>query len=436
MEWLRSCYRSRRRLFVNALGVITKGAYYRCPQGTPHLPFPHHYGSLNWLRGTDFFVNDGLGEVAEPVGAWTNGVWPGPFPLAQIAGTKLCLQTGEQYPPVNVQNVFGLPRGCFQLQSAVIPADPLTIDIGQPNIQVEKAQLLSWLYDHPDSIAAFFAAWLGPLASVTTVPNDATVFPGSTIIVTPAWTQVVISGTSNPQQLALQVMQGANSYRNYGAYGTLELYNNAATVILGRMVAAGVTLDRPLILAGHSYGGAVAALVAARVRLGNPDASIQLLTFGSPSPGDTRLIAILDRQIQQIHLANDGDPVPGLPPAPSDLANLAALLPGALLTLWGRFSGLHGRQVQASDGTLSPWEGSPLTWAFLVDAVARILVGRPWGVIDAHQMEEYLRRARLRLAPEAKYPIDATAQAALKPSPILQVNPIIWTKGEGDGETP
>lgn len=421
MEWLRSCYRSSRRLFNDRPDVITTGAYYRSRPEAPFLPYPHYLGSLNWVRNTEFFVTGPLGELAEPVGEWTSGVWRGPLPLPKIIGTSECFTSGERYPLNIVPSVYGMPARCYRMRPANIPIAGDSFNIEAPNVQLLAAQILSWLYSDPDSIAAFFAAWLGPLASVTVVPNSNSLIPGSVIIQTANWTMVVVSGTSNPQQLALQMISGAVPWQNYGIYGTVPLWHTASQVMLNRMAAAGVNPDLPLIITGHSYGGAVATLVAARLIAADPTRNIQLLTFGSPSAGDGRVDALLGNLVRRIHLANAGDPVPGLPPTRLELGNLALLIPSPLLTAWNRFQQMRYRQVLNADGTISPWTDSPLDRAFLLAMVAAILAGRPMAPFNAHNIDVYLERLRLVQPVPPKFPINQEAAALLVPSNNLNI---------------
>lgn len=66
---------------------------------------------------------------------------------------------------------------------------------------------------------------------------------------------------------------------------------------------------RPIIMTGHSLGGALATLAAARVR------SSLLYSFGAPRIGNRAFAFALDREGERLHrYVNYRDPVPSLPP--------------------------------------------------------------------------------------------------------------------------
>lgn len=69
---------------------------------------------------------------------------------------------------------------------------------------------------------------------------------------------------------------------------------------------------RPVFLAGHSLGGAVAQLAAARLGEHGQGADCQLYTFGAPRAGDRAFVELLpDRHVRVVH---HRDPVPRVPP--------------------------------------------------------------------------------------------------------------------------
>jgi hypothetical protein len=70
--------------------------------------------------------------------------------------------------------------------------------------------------------------------------------------------------------------------------------------------------------------------------IGNTSREIQLLTYGSPHPGDQRL-RFLAEGVYQANLVNDGDPVPVIPPTGKLLAGLQALVPGGFLLGWNNW---------------------------------------------------------------------------------------------------
>jgi hypothetical protein len=71
----------------------------------------------------------------------------------------------------------------------------------------------------------------------------------------------------------------------------------------------------PLIVAGHSKGGALATLAALRLRVEGVATPAGVYTFGSPRVGDTPFSNAYDAAISQWRFENNNDLVPHLPPA-------------------------------------------------------------------------------------------------------------------------
>lgn len=113
VEWVRSCYRSTWRLFKNSLEE-TAGRYYFRPEGTPHLPVPHFFGSRNWTT-EEAFTDSTRGETDLTPRPWENGAVPAQVPLVQLVGSKLCFEQGEEFPHAQVQRTLpdGIDSRCY-----------------------------------------------------------------------------------------------------------------------------------------------------------------------------------------------------------------------------------------------------------------------------------------------------------------------------------
>lgn len=76
----------------------------------------------------------------------------------------------------------------------------------------------------------------------------------------------------------------------------------------------GALVDRlgyPVVVTGHSLGGALATLAAVDVTLNRPHVPVDLYTFGAPRIGNKAFAQWFDAQIQDsIRLVNNSDVVP------------------------------------------------------------------------------------------------------------------------------
>jgi hypothetical protein len=97
VEWLRSCYRSTWRLFRNAPDVLTPGRYYFSPEGTPHYPGLHHFGSRNWTSD-ERDPEPALGETSLSPRPYEKGnQTTGSIPVA-LVGDSVCVGLGDLLP--------------------------------------------------------------------------------------------------------------------------------------------------------------------------------------------------------------------------------------------------------------------------------------------------------------------------------------------------
>lgn len=62
MDYLRSCYYSRMRLFRDRPDITVAGRWHFCPPGAKVLPFPHVFASYQW-DPDEWSVDPQLGEV-------------------------------------------------------------------------------------------------------------------------------------------------------------------------------------------------------------------------------------------------------------------------------------------------------------------------------------------------------------------------------------
>jgi hypothetical protein len=338
-----------------------------------------------------------LGETGPT--PWFNGQITTDIPRPIILGDASDLTLGQIYPAPAVPRSFvgGWDSRCFAPLTdgqAVLPID--LVDIEPRANKVIYAQILDLLYDDPPAAVALAQAFFGADAIVTMQPNNAGAFPGSIIVTTPTFSAVIVSGTTTPQQLAMQALYAGAGPLNVGAYGTNPIWLAASISITDRMRVASVDATKPIILVGHSYGGAVASVTAARLLLADPGRDVRLLTFGSPRPGDARLQALLSRA-RQIHVANVGDPVPLLPPIAPDTWPLAPFVPGLMLNAWNQWRSPGGTEYLRADGSVYQSPQTTLLFDTLLAIALAAVAGTPFAFLSPHTIKAYL--ARLQLSP-------------------------------------
>lgn len=295
---MRTCFRNHFRLFKGDTDKLTYGRFVRVPTGTPFYPGWHHLLSRDWTSDERNPWPD-LGEANTPR-AYDSGEPLQPEPVANLIGDSSCLENGENPDDTADSLLNGYPLPCYMPRAwRFVP------DIGGRTFATEMARVVSDLYDNNGNA--------GPRLNDAIGGNNAVVFP-TTVGETPSGaiasselgTFVVLAGTDNLGDLTLQGFLGLPPPTSFGPYSTLPLWQIAALNYCDRIDAFGPDLSKPLFLCGHSYGAAVAAVLATKYRIGLPDRVIILRTFGMPVVGDARMKAILDTVDRQ-HIANVGD---------------------------------------------------------------------------------------------------------------------------------
>lgn len=202
---------------------------------------------------------------------------------------------------------------------------------------------------------------------------------------------VFVTGTTTPQQLALQVLYAAYGLLDYGLYSTFDFWQRNAQIVLDRIAGAVPLPVREIYLCGHSYGAAIAQLVAAMLRPGNPDLSINILTFGMPCVGDDRINRILGKAYY-VHYRNLGDPVPGLPPRGSDLVTMASLILPINLPKYDVLAPANGGTILEDGGIEYEDDGETVPYGVLQAIIELIQAGMDVAPFDAHLLPTYISR--------------------------------------------
>jgi len=370
--------------------------------------------SANYARG-DLAASTILGENVNATRVWDRGNPPTRRPQKPSAGNLIELQTGclgDGTPPAGYYDVEGIDSRCYSAAPRYTLATFADLDPENPAVLLMLAQLLEWSYTDPAAAAAWILFWLGPGVTVNVVANDSSLYPGSIIIQHPLWTIVIISGTSNPQQLALQAAYSLAGPINFGPYSTMPLWQQAAVYIATLMEAAGVNPVNPVLIAGHSYGGAVATVLTEILRRGNTERPLRLVTFGAPAPGDGRLQRGL-RAIPQWHFSTQNDPVPQMPFTGTNVYGLQAVVSAGLRAAWAQWQAPALLRLVGTDDGFPPLQTGNLAWLMLLAIAQAVAAGRPTDPFPEHSISYYLLLLRAMNPSLLPWPIPAPVKALM-----------------------
>jgi len=405
VDWVRSCYKSRWHLFRNDLATESSGRFYFCPTNTPHYPGWHYVGSKIWLDKNHSF-EQGQGEILTATQVYDDGRVPHPIPLALRVGNAECIESGERQgdalTPENTYN--GFPVQCFlaidpDIRPFIESENVITCVIQRLFARVIEFQYADATQRIDDLIHAFFGVNV-----VITHHAENGVFPSCVTIKSPGWSIVSLDGTRNFTQLAFQAMDSLAGPTDQGNYGTMETWLNASMMISRYMRDDELPTDTPIMLAGHSYGGAVACVLAVRLRNEQPTRRINLLTFGCPKPGDQRMINIL-ATCNQFHLANFDDIVTVVPPDLRELEPFEFILGRNTINALARWRPPSRVFRQNEQGVIVDLATPDIGSLVLGNIINRIFDGNFSPPITGHTIEEYFRRITLR-CPGGNWPIN------------------------------
>jgi len=132
---------------------------------------------------------------------------------------------------------------------------------------------------------------------------------------------IAFRGTENSSDVMrdLDITQVEFPYGNTGGKthrGFTKMYVDTIRTPLLKTLRKASPAGKPLWIAGHSLGGAVATLSALDLSLNSSFKQPLVYTFGSPKPGDAAFAAAFDRRIaHSVRIVNTNDLVPQLPPS-------------------------------------------------------------------------------------------------------------------------
>lgn len=376
--------------------MAVAGRYYFADDDVPAYAGWHNVGSRNW-HDTNWTIESPLGEVLTAPQRWDNGAPPAILPLITPIGGVDCIERGASPPALlgPCDLIDGFPPDCHHPGALL---DHLWERVSSYN-SCGTQRLYLWLLTHialendleiHDMIDLFV-----PAPHTTRVFAGTDTMPAFACVITTRWSLVIIQGTETNTQLAMQVVSSFSPGVNIGIGSTMPLWYQASTYVSEKLAEEGALANRPIMIVGYSYGGAVAHLLSARYRHASPTRPIRFLTFASPKPGDARLVNLM-RECEGISIANDNDIVPSCPPDRGTIAPFAGFLLYPLLLLWDNWERPPNQARLDADGTLHPNGVSTLDYHTIVRILENIVQAESLDVTHEHRLPQYIARFQRR----------------------------------------
>lgn len=391
MEWVRNCFKSKWKLFRGS-PRLRAGYYYFAAHGTPHYPNVHNLGSRDWVSDNGY-EDAPLGEWS---GArkWYRGDPPALIPLPVVVGDVACITQGEN------PNLPSEPDSC-ERGGRFFPLacySPLALLEAKTNVYdcafaYQMAEILRIQYSGVEAARILLDLFFDAQAVVTAFPQPDASIPNCLVATISNLCLVMVTGTTNFQQLALQSLSFGLGPTNQGYYSASSLYDRAANVMAANLGSVGGGDASRFVLIGHSYGAAICQVLATKVRLATPTRRVELVTYGCPKPGDDRLRDI-NAPMRQINWVNEGDPVPYLPPRGATFFELFALIPSLLFKQWLRYERPAALTVLKHDGTIDYTNGVAVPDDLLTTTSVTIAAGLEPEPFESHSMAAYRSRIR------------------------------------------
>lgn len=419
VEWARFASVGTWRLYRNNLARLTRGRFFRVAEDVPFLPFPHPFFSASWSRG-DPSATWTIGPVSETPATWTTPELGIPAPPAIPLGQRLQFENPTFVDQSNANDTrAGIPVVCWTDHN--FPFQPWEdfLAIEEPALQTMYVRIVEQLYtpENRPRVEEAMRRWFGFMPHIEHINQNGEV-PNIMVVRTSTVAMVFITGTDNFEQAATQAWEGGLPPRNYGAYSSLPIWSRTADLVFERMIAMGIPGDLPIVITGHSYGGAVGANITARIRTSNPTRPIALLDFGMPAPGaeDTRRIL---EKTRHVPLVNRGDLVTIVPLNPGLSLPFAPLVPAVQRFIWGEWKNPKTVQLIEEDGTKTIGPNQSPSYDVLLPIILRLITGQPLNIGVPHSSTEYYRRLLLRQRlPAWPVPEDVWQQLVDQPVPI------------------
>lgn len=382
-----------------------RGRYYFSPANTPFVQGATLFGSRNW-DGTGTITGDEppgsvpvvLGEVRGQPQRWDSGALPVVLPAAVAVGDPGCLLNGESIADATPASEIdgGFVAGCYLPQQPPNPDLEFGFTVWSCPTQLFWIQQIDLLYNNENADVVTNCTRRFAGATITIVKKT-TLYPQYVLVVNPSYACVAACGTDNLAQVLIQALQGFSGPQDFGVFSTGNLWYQFADNLIAALDAQGALDGRPLLFAGHSYGGASAMIAAARLALAQPKTEIRYITYGAPKPGDARLRDLLDLAFDGVSLANDGDFISALPPSADVLEAMSSVGPFGVVLGWTRWQYPPQTtllyQAQLLKNTYQRFDSRSL-----VAYISAVIATGSLATVPAHASSAYFNKIRLRCA--------------------------------------
>ncbi len=389
VEWLRSCFRSRWRLWRGSEQTIA-GRYYFADEGTPHYPCRHNLWSRDWVSA-DGFEHAALGEWAGER-EYDRGDPPPVLPVAKLVGNKDCIENGEAGQPVENEDCCGamgryLPLPCYEgLSDFELHTNIWACDVGY-----HLGRILEVVYTNLPGAVMMAEQYFGTDITTQSFPRVNEAIPPILFVRKGSNFFVFHAGTEKVSELVTQAILGIFPPINRGFYASTDFYEFAAQSLLSRLSAVGAADATRITLCGHSYGGAVCFVAAAKLHLARVNLRIEILTWGMPKSGDSRLVDLTEK-MKQLHYTSFDDPVPFVPPDAPLLADVLPVINDAFRALVTLYARPRKRFFLTREGEIRALTSPPLDQDLAITLIKLIQGNIDNPIFNGHSMTTYNAR--------------------------------------------
>lgn len=152
-----------------------------------------------------------------------------------------------------------------------------------------------------------------------------------------------------------------------------------------------------MVIAGHSAGGALALALARHLTEREVVGSRAVISFGAPCPGPGTFADAM-RSVDICRWMNDVDPVPCIPPRPTQAPRIFTVIGNETAMNWNRMSQPHGGFSLNEIGGAVPRDDTALEVMDVQTSIIQWFASMAARQINIHSMETYVARLQTRLA--------------------------------------
>lgn len=388
VDWVRFTYSADWRLFRGAPDRLTNGEYVRVPFDTPHFHTPHYFGS-RFHTSPERNGRTTLGQV-DGTYSWTPGSGGPETPFNRTVGSADQFTFGAtDNADAELGLIQGYPPACFEPS----PCQAFAMRFSPQSFQSWRfaAQVLVLLAIPDDTAKNYCIANIPGILDITSRVSLFESPPSYVILRTACATLFFCYGTVNAQQAAMQIFNSATGPIDQGPFSTNPFWWDISTLILDAFTAIGADDPDAVYCFGHSYGGALAKIVANRIKLGRADRDVRTWTCGCPRIGDRRAFEILPRS-SVTDIQDEGDPVPCFPPGAVFNDFWVPFVDPAFVIFWNGFAKSPQRLILNGDGTFEWSMGPGIALTVMGFLIVLISTGSPIAASAEHFMVTYQGR--------------------------------------------